>query len=57
MFSHGDMVQSGSAETSLRGRIGRRSFPGKCFLHLLTGLQVQWWLMMSTCVLTRLSIP
>ncbi len=51
------MVQSGSAETSLRGRIGRHSFPGKCFLHLHTGLQVQWWLMMSTCVLTRLSIP
>ncbi len=25
-------------------------------LHLHTGLQVQWWLMMSTCVLTRLSI-
>ncbi len=43
------MVQSGSAETSLRGR------PGKYFLHLRTGLQVQWWLMMSTAVLTSLN--
>ena len=50
--SLGDMVRSGSAETSLRGRISRRPFPGKRFLHLHTGLQVQWWLMMSTAVLT-----
>ncbi len=30
----------------------RRPFPGKRFLHLHIGLQVQWWLMMSTTVLT-----
>ncbi len=53
--SHGDMVQSGSAESSLWGRTSRRPFPGKCFLHLHTGLQVQWWFMMSTAVLTSLN--
>ena len=50
------MVESGSAESFLRGRISRRPFPGKCFLHLHTGLQVQWWLMMSTAVLTSQAI-
>ncbi len=49
------MVQSWSAETCLWGRIGRQSFPGKCFLHLHTGLQVQWWLMMSTADVTSLN--
>ncbi len=51
---HGSLrTESGSAETCLWVSIGRHPFPGKYFLHLHTGLQVQWWLMLSTVVLNK----